>query len=374
MTGRGASRTASSNLDKSYDGSKQLALDPYVEMCQARANRRSTGFFQAIGDFLGFDGGFGYDGATYGPLAWDNIGRAISGDGPEPRPMYLPFNDEEIVIYGPELAVEITPSGHVESPWLRGLLSMRQPQPSAYERNYPEGMAPQWTAGPTYFDLAQQRQTQLGMAYVANSLNGSGAVASIANRMLGGSLEEQVAWGRGFAALEMTAGGMIGTPVLNRGRYTPAGPTIEYEAAPYGGRANASPYGELRPELRGTGLQANHINQDAAFRSVIPGEEGLAVGMRGNAFRDVGSPHYQFHAELEAFWSQYRRGGQFYGEVPTNAQYGAAAERALIRSGYSTDAAVSLSQQAAAQRLEYGLPPWAPVPRVPGRMGQTGGN
>jgi hypothetical protein len=50
-------------------------------MCQAQANRRSTGFFQAIGDWLGIDGSFGYDGPTYGALSANNWGRAFTGAG-----------------------------------------------------------------------------------------------------------------------------------------------------------------------------------------------------------------------------------------------------------------------------------------------------
>ncbi|HLY89154.1 MAG TPA: LysM peptidoglycan-binding domain-containing protein, partial [Acetobacteraceae bacterium] len=66
------------------------------------------------------------------------------------------------------------------------------------------------------------------------------------------------------------------------------------------------PYGDLTAELKGTGIQANHLNQDAAFRDLIPRNDGLAVGMRGNAFTEVGSAHYEFHSSLEEFWSPYR--------------------------------------------------------------------
>jgi hypothetical protein len=67
-------------------------------------------------------------------------------------------------------------------------------------------------------------------------------------------------------------------------------------------------YKDLTAELKGTGQQANHLNQNAAFCDVIPEGEGLSVGMRGNAFTEVGSPHYEFHRSLEGFWNQFRRG------------------------------------------------------------------
>lgn len=130
-------------------------------------------------------------------------------------------------------------------------------------------------------------------------------------------------------------------------------------------------YGKLTGELKGTGLQANHLNQNAAFRDIIPHDEGLANAMRGNAFTETGSPHYEFHSSLEEFWSPYRKGGDLFGKVPTNDQYGIALERALAQSGYTLSEASSVAGRAAAQRASYGLQPTAAVPRIPGRLNQT---
>src|SRR5690606_29550214 len=58
-------------------------------------------------------------------------------------------------------------------------------------------------------------------------------------------------------------------------------------------------YGDLASELRGTGQQANHLNQNAAFKSIIPEEEGLSHALRGNAFTEPGTPHFEFHRSLE---------------------------------------------------------------------------
>jgi hypothetical protein len=131
-------------------------------------------------------------------------------------------------------------------------------------------------------------------------------------------------------------------------------------------------YKDMTAELKGTGEQAHHLNQDAAFRDVIPRDEGLAVGMRGNAFKDVGSPHYEVHSSLESFWQPYRKGGDFFGSLPTNAEYGTAVEQALMQSGYSASEAANVAAQATAQRTGYGLLPSAPVPRIPGRLPQVG--
>jgi RHS repeat-associated protein len=132
-----------------------------------------------------------------------------------------------------------------------------------------------------------------------------------------------------------------------------------------------APYGTLTDELAGTGLQANHLNQQAVFGSIIPEDEGLAVAMRGNAFTDIGSPHFDFHLSLEEFWAPFRRGGSLFGQLPTNAEYSAALETALIRSGYTPAQAASIAEQAEAQRASFGLFLSLPVPRIPGRLPQV---
>jgi hypothetical protein len=134
--------------------------------------------------------------------------------------------------------------------------------------------------------------------------------------------------------------------------------------------AVVAPYSELRTELEGTGLQANHLNQDAAFRDLIPRDEGLANALEGNAFTDIGSPHYEFHSSLESFWAPYRKGGEFLGSRPTNAQYDSALLDALGRAGYTPSQAAIVARQAAAQRACYGLGPTDFVPRIPGRLPQ----
>ena len=131
----------------------------------------------------------------------------------------------------------------------------------------------------------------------------------------------------------------------------------------------AVPYGDLNGTLE-EGFQANHLNQDAAFRDVIPSEDGLAIGMRGNAFTEPDTPHYDFHASLEQFWSQYRPNGDLFGLRPTNALYDSALQDALQAGGFSPDEAARLANQAAQQRLQFGLIPEQPVPRVPGRLPQ----
>ncbi len=130
-------------------------------------------------------------------------------------------------------------------------------------------------------------------------------------------------------------------------------------------------YRDLGEDLRGTGEQANHLNQDAAFRSVIPTEDGIANAMQGNAFVEPGTPHYDFHEHLEGFWSQFRRGGVRAGQFPTNAEYGTALTKSLRAGGYNAAEARMLASRARAQRLEYGLMDWDLVPRVPDALRQV---
>ena len=152
---------------------------------------------------------------------------------------------------------------------------------------------------------------------------------------------------------------------VNNGNVRPIGPVAP--AAP----PRTAGYSTLTKELEGTGQQAHHLNQNAAFRDIIPESEGLSVGLRGNAFTEVGSPHYQAHRSLEGFWNQFRRGGARFGQTPTNAEYGAALEASLRAGGLSSTEAASVAAQAAQQRAAYGLAPNAPVPRIPGRINQT---
>jgi hypothetical protein len=130
------------------------------------------------------------------------------------------------------------------------------------------------------------------------------------------------------------------------------------------------PYGKLTRRLP-QDFQANHLNQNAAYRDVIPEDEGIAVGTRGDAVTEPSTPHYFFHQSLEQFWDPYRSDGELYGQLPINSMYGQALERALLASGRSPEEASYLAGQAAAQRAKYGLMEWHRVPRIPNRLNQV---
>lgn len=131
-------------------------------------------------------------------------------------------------------------------------------------------------------------------------------------------------------------------------------------------------YADLTRQLRGSGQQAHHLNQVAAYGAHIPRDDGLAVGLRGNAFSGVGTPHYDFHASLEDFWQQYRTGGAASTTKPTNAEYDAALRTALQGAGLSRWQAGQLADRAAAERAQFpDLAPDEEVPRIPRRTGQS---
>jgi hypothetical protein len=115
----------------------------------------------------------------------------------------------------------------------------------------------------------------------------------------------------------------------------------------------------------------HHLNQDAAYRDVIPHRDGMTTPLSGNAFTQPGTPHYQAHADLEVFWNQYRKGGAKYGELPTNVEYSQALLNSL-RAGSKTDTeAWGLTAAAMRQQIQYGLLGGQTVPRIPGRINLT---
>ncbi len=117
--------------------------------------------------------------------------------------------------------------------------------------------------------------------------------------------------------------------------------------------------------------QAHHLNQNAAFRDRIPQSDGVSLKLVGNAFTDVGTPHYIAHESMESFWDIFRRGGIDAGNLPTNSQYNRALYNGLQESGLSSAEALRAVQAAKAQQLSAGLRGSDLVPRLPGRINQV---
>jgi hypothetical protein len=154
--------------------------------------------------------------------------------------------------------------------------------------------------------------------------------------------------------------------------YVSTAGVLVHNAYPGGdsGTPRTGRYGDIKDELRGTGHQANHLNQNAAYKPIIHQDEGLSHHLSGDAFTQPGTPHFEFHRSLEGFWNQYRPNGSLFGQRPTNAQYGLALRQALEAAGLSTVQAAELAAQAAIQRRALGLLDDALVPRIPRRLPQ----
>ncbi len=129
------------------------------------------------------------------------------------------------------------------------------------------------------------------------------------------------------------------------------------------------PHGKLKNDPR-LG-QSHHLNQDAAYRDLIPRDSGAAIKLQGNAFTEPGTPHYEAHKSLENFWNRYRKGGELYREVPTNLQYTQALKHSLESTGMSPEQVKAAVKYSIQNRIEHGALGGQNVPRIPGRINQV---
>jgi len=115
---------------------------------------------------------------------------------------------------------------------------------------------------------------------------------------------------------------------------------------------------------RGSGQQANHLNQAKAFTN-IPYDEGVAAAMGGGT-NLKGTQHWRFHDVLEAFWRPFRASGT----KPTNTQYAKAMEEGLEAAGYAPEEVKALSKLAEESRVSFGYHdgPGGLQPEVPGAI------
>jgi len=120
-------------------------------------------------------------------------------------------------------------------------------------------------------------------------------------------------------------------------------------------------YGSLTGKY--PGLQAHHLNQNAAFKSVISRNDGISVVLYGNICDQKDSPHSRFHQATEAFWNHYREGGDRFEEPIKVSDYLDAVQAALRDCGFSLAEARGLRKLAAAQLGTLTL-----VPRLPGTI------
>jgi hypothetical protein len=117
--------------------------------------------------------------------------------------------------------------------------------------------------------------------------------------------------------------------------------------------------------------QSHHLSQDAAFKSVVDREDGMAIKLNGNAFTETNSPHYNAHRSLEMFWDVFRRGGARSKELPTIVEYLGALKTSLRSAGLSE---LNVERGVAAAKVQLhgaGLTGDSFVPRVPRKINQV---
>ena len=131
-------------------------------------------------------------------------------------------------------------------------------------------------------------------------------------------------------------------------------------------KVRADAYGSMKHDDNVKG-QVHYLSQDAAFRDVIPGNDGLCIELDGNAFADRGSSHYNAHNSLEQFWDKYRPNGECYRTTPTIAEYNRAYS-SLLDAGLSKSNVAFSVRMAYSQQRQFNLSNKDLVPRIPGRI------
>ncbi|MEB3025544.1 MULTISPECIES: T7SS effector LXG polymorphic toxin [unclassified Parvimonas] len=126
-------------------------------------------------------------------------------------------------------------------------------------------------------------------------------------------------------------------------------------------------YGILRKNKEISG-QTHHLNQDAAFKGVIPSEEGLSIKLEGNILTDIDSPHYRAHEIMEKFWDKYRNVKCLNKQYPTIAEHNCALKESLLHAGLTKRQVKQIMLKVIEQQQEYGLTLDSFVPRIPGKI------
>ena len=136
-------------------------------------------------------------------------------------------------------------------------------------------------------------------------------------------------------------------------------------------RIRVDSYDNMRNDSNVTG-QAHHLSQNAVFKNAIPQGDGLCVELNGNAFSEIGSPHYEVHRSLERFWNQYRKGGDLYREYPTIGEYNRAVYNSLLSTNkFTPQEAAYAVRRAYGQQRSAGFTNSDFVPRIPGKLPQN---
>ncbi len=240
-SGAGTPRTPS--VGKTPHTAKQVAalhrpfhVDIYQDEAAAPAPRRSTGFFEVIGDWLGLDGNFGYDGPAYGSFSGENWSRAFNGQGS--------IEEDEIIVPGtptrrwaPSPGMFPTYRSHWRDTIDAIASEPRQVPTYQQARALEDARGYSWTAGPTPFEQRQAMLEQQNAARLGMMFDTFGANAYVIAGALGGDQQTQdraLIAGSAFGALAGAAAGPRAFSPTG-GRYAISPYAIEYDVASVNG-------------------------------------------------------------------------------------------------------------------------------------------
>ncbi len=95
---------------------------------------------------------------------------------------------------------------------------------------------------------------------------------------------------------------------------------------------------------------------------MVPRNKGISIVLYGNICEQKDSAHSRVHQAIEAFWRQYRRGGDRFGEDILISDYLDAVQAALRAAGFSPTEAKGLRNLAAGQLAALTFVPVLPDP------------
>ncbi|MBL8828024.1 MAG: hypothetical protein JNM18_13685, partial [Planctomycetaceae bacterium] len=138
-----------------------------------------------------------------------------------------------------------------------------------------------------------------------------------------------------------------------------------------------------RAQFNGIG-EAHHLNQSGILGQSVTFADGMTTPLVGDAFGDIGSPHFMVHRGLEAFFDMFRLAssvraryarpdGLLLGQRPTFSQYNRALYNSLLDSGIDATKALRMVQAAKSEQFSAGFRGADLLPFIPRRMGQRGG-
>ncbi|MEM9724541.1 MAG: hypothetical protein AAF909_03640, partial [Pseudomonadota bacterium] len=113
-------------------------------------------------------------------------------------------------------------------------------------------------------------------------------------------------------------------------------------------------------------MEIQHLNMQSMMGGAVPHGRGASVTILGNPTRGTPSEHMTWHRRMEKkFFSHYRPGQRFAGQLPTFGEYNRAAEKAYREAGFSVSSIRRLMDFQIREQRSFGFAPSSPIPRLP---------